>query len=658
MSEIDRRDFLNGAALTLGVAAALSPRALLAADGSSVYPPVLTGMRGSHPGSFEVTHSMSWEGVRYGRADTRVDEPYDLIVVGGGLSGLAAARYFQRKQGRGARILIIDNHDDFGGHAKRNEFKVDGHHLIGYGGSQSIDTPSSYSPQAMRLLKDIGVETRKFYKYFDNGFYAGHDMGIGLYFDKTHYGRDTLMPCPASLFGSVMLGLNTVGGSDKLIKSMPLSDQGKATLHELVGGEVDYLEGKTDKEKIKILKSVSYSEFLRTYAKAPEEIVTLMDRSMAPLEALSWETVPAEYAAEFLLPGTGGLGLDGSSLIPMLIKSRGIMPDGLWRSMVRKFMKAAGAEPYIFHFPDGNASVARLLARKLMPHLAKGQTQEDVVKAAFDYEALDLVENNVRVRLNSTVVDVRHLNGGRSVAVSYVRNGRHERADGAHVILACNHKVIPFICEELREPQKLALDEAERAPLAYITVALRNWKAFAKAGIERIYAPQAMFSNMALDFPVSMGGVEFSKDPQKPILMHISYTPSAHLDAKGRTARELFKEGKHWLYVMSFDDFEVGIKAQMNSMLGPHGFVADRDIAAITVNRWPHGYAYYPMSLWDEYAPDDPRSANVIARQRHGRISIANSDAEYKAYVNGAFDAAHRAVKEQIGKGSNMGSNS
>ena len=245
------------------------------------------------------------------------------------------------------------------------------------------------------------------------------------------------------------------------------------------------------------------------------------------------------------------------------------------------------------------------------------------------------------------MVDVRHRPDQSAVDVSYLQNGAHQRVSAAHVVLACNHQVIPYICDELPEPQRLALDQAERAPLCYINVALRNWRAFAKAGVSRIYAPGSELPHMMLDFPVSMGGVEFSANPDEPILVHISYAPATGASGDERSHRALFRAGQHVVYGKSFADFEAAIRSQMTAALGPYGFDADRDIAAITVNRWTHGYAYEPLGVPDEPAAEDPASPHYAARQQHHRISIANSDAEYSAYVDAAFDAAWRAVEEQ-----------
>src|ERR1700745_3891298 len=160
MPSITRRDFLGGTALAIGVG--LTPADQIAAAPTR-YPPALTGMRGQHPGSFEVPPAFAREGRRFGIDDAPSEETYDLVVVGGGISGLAAAWFFRRAAGTNARILILDNHDDFGGHAKRNEFTLAQRLIVGYGGSQSIQSPRTlYSEVAKGLLRDLGVDVARF----------------------------------------------------------------------------------------------------------------------------------------------------------------------------------------------------------------------------------------------------------------------------------------------------------------------------------------------------------------------------------------------------------------------------------------------------------------------------------------------------------------
>jgi spermidine dehydrogenase len=206
--------------------------------------------------------------------------------------------------------------------------------------------------------------------------------------------------------------------------------------------------------------------------------------------------------------------------------------------------------------------------------------------------------------------------------------------------------MIPYMCAELPEAQKEAIRRFTKIPLVYVNVALRNWRAFDKAGFHRIYSPSSFFEQAALDFPVSIGAYEFSKSPDDPILLHFQHVPVE--PGAGLTEKEQHRAGRAKLYAMSYDDFESAIVEQLSGMMGPHGFDAERDIAGVTVNRWPHGYAYEYNELYDgpDWSPET--GPHLEARKPIGRISIANSDSSAYAYVNGAFDAAIRSVEEQL----------
>ncbi|MEQ8801223.1 MAG: FAD-dependent oxidoreductase, partial [Haliea sp.] len=378
---ITRRDFLGGLALGVG-ATALSPLELLAqipggSAAGSYYPPLLSGLRGSHPGSFEVAHAVSWQGVRYPRPSDQTDATYDLVVVGGGISGLAAAWFYRQQAGPDARILILDNHDDFGGHAKRNEFEVDGQRLIGYGGSQSIDTPSSYSPVAAQLLRDTGIQTERFYDYFDQQYFARQELGTGLYFSASRYGTAVTRPHfnpPRWQSGKSI----DAGELAATIGSYPLPEQARTALMALLTEPRDYLPGLSRDEKIAFLRSTSYRDFLLQTVGAPEAVYLLLRDTMRGLWGVGYDALSALEGYRYGAPGTEHLGIGALSEDK---------PDHQ-------------SEPYIFHFPDGNAGVARALVRQLIPAALPGTGMEKLVLPKVDYAALDSANNATRLRLN------------------------------------------------------------------------------------------------------------------------------------------------------------------------------------------------------------------------------------------------------------------
>lgn len=612
---------MNGFALSVAAGSALSPLELMAmaAKDGSPYPPALTGLRGSHTGSFEVSHALSWGGATWPTPDGLTDDVYDLIVVGGGLSGLSAAFFYQQRMGKDARILVLDNHDDFGGHAKRNEFDVDGKQLICYGGSQSIDTPGHYSQASSQLLKDVGIETERFYDYFDRSYFRDRNLGSGIYFSKERYGADSVHP--NLVRGS---GDRDAGQVTDIVDSYPLSDEARTSFVDLLTSEADYLSGISRDEKIKLMKKMSFTDFLRKYAKIDNDVVGILRDTIKGLWGSGYDVLSALEGYRMGMPGTHYLGigeLEGE-------------PPGR-------------DEPYIFHFPDGNAGVARSIVRQLIPEAVPGNTMEDLVLSRVDYGLLDRKSNSTRIRLNSTAVNAYHVDGDKYVDVTYVRDGQPQRVRGKRAIMACYNNIVPHICPEIPESQVAAISKATKIPLVYISVALRNWKAFENLGYRSFYIPQPkLMHSFGMDFPVSMGGYDFTQSSSQPTVVHGTYVPTA--PDQGLTEREQHVQGRRDLYEMTFDDLERDITDAMSGALKGGGFDAERDIAGLTVNRWPHGYAYEYNELYDPPEWSRDNGPHLVGAAQMGRISIANSDASAYAYVNGAFDAANRAVNEQI----------
>ncbi len=626
---IHRRDFLNGVSVALG-ASLVQPGSFWArvlGDSDEPYapekqpgycPPAKTGMRGSHDGSWEVAHAMrdgeTWEN------PAQETDSYDLIVVGGGISGLSAAYFYRQKAGPHAKILVLDNHDDFGGHAKRNEFHGGDRLIIGYGGAQTITGPNLYSPQAKQLLKDLGVEVKRFEKYYDQKFYKSRGMGQAIFFDKETFGADRLVPRAYET------------AWPEFLAKTPLSPATQKDIVRLFSEKVDYLAGMTPEEKKNYLAKTSYQEYLLKNVKVVPEVIPFFYSSMYGLYGVGIDAVPAgDMAGLGYLPGFAGLGIKDTD------------GPGMGLEVTRQ-----DHEPYIYHFPDGIGSVPRLLVRSMIPGIAPGNTMEDVVLAKFNYAKLDDESSAVRLRLNSTVVHVtnsKNANGREGVSVTYVKGGKAYAVQGAACILACWNTVIPFMCPEMSDAQKVALAYNVKVPLVYTNVLLKNWGAFEKLKVHTVHCPGAFFSGVEMDFPVSMGGYEFTQKPDESCVIHMQYVPVG----SGSTAREKQRTGRMRLMTTSFEVFERNIRDQLARILGNAGFDPASDIQAITVNRWPHGYAYEYNSLYDPVWPPG-QAPNELGRKPFGNIHIANSDAGAFAYTNEAIDQGYRAVQEIVEK--------
>ncbi|MEX0824158.1 MAG: hypothetical protein WD001_00920, partial [Woeseia sp.] len=397
---------------------------------------------------------------------------------------------------------------------------------------------------------------------------------------------------------------------------------------ELFCGNTDYMAGKTAAEKVAVLESMSYIDFLAQIVGASEETRNFFRMWRASYMGEGTDLGSAIGAMRYGLPGSKGLGLEEYS---RTYRTHNYQED--------------------FHFPDGNASIARLLVRRLIPEVAPGHTMHDIIAAKFDYSALDQADSPVRIRLNSTAVQVRHLNEHK-VEITYVEGNKARRVRAKHCILACYHAIVPHICPELPERQKNALGKTIRMPLVSINVLVDNWRAFKKLGIFSAYCPGSYFCDMRLTYPLRFDDYASAQSPDEPTTVHLYRIP---LPGGDLPPREQYRLGRHDLLATSFETFERNIREQLGRILKEGGFDPARDIKAITVNRWPHGYAmgydYDSETLMWGGASDrwpDEKKLWLTGRQRFGRIAFANSDAAASAMTEAAVEQGYRATRELL----------
>ena len=632
-TQITRRDLLNGMAIS-AVGAMLpayagEPKVRLDSSmrpggPSTYYPPTLTGMRGSHAGSFEVAHALAWQGQKPDAYES-LDEHYDLVVVGAGMSGLAAAWYYLKKAGPEARVLVLDNHNDFGGHAKRNEFHHKDRMILSLGGAQNLDNPSNYGDIAGSLLIDLGIDEAAIAKMAANtpddyvlGGKLGGDVGLTVPDGDEHL----------TIGGHWLKFFHGRGDYQAGVRDLPIPEEQKDKLVAFFGGEKDFLDDLSLTKKWDYVNNTSYNQFL-------------VDRV-----GLSVDTIPILNAHLLILNGPSGW--NHTVLEGILAGSPGLRAMG-W---LADFVDSIGAMLLdelagdIRMFPDGNASVARLLVQKMIPDVAPNMKGfEDVAIARFNYGALDQADQSTRIRLNSTVVGVREVDD--YVQIDYVQQGKPLRITANHCVLACYNNLIPALCPEMSDAQKSGLGYGVRIPFVYANILLENGRAFSELGVQITQCPYDPFQWVSAAPTVTSGGYEPPRGPDDPMVVFMMASPTPADGTEG-TTRDLLRLGRHKIYASTFDDYEQQIREQLQKMLGKHGFNHEADIKAITVNRIPHGYAYWYQGL-DDPEWEEGQAPHEIGRQQFGRISIANTDSEVTPLMNAAFDAAHRAVEEQTG---------
>jgi len=609
--DISRRDFIHdaglaalGLSLPLGVVASGDP-----GSAGQYYPPTLTGLRGSHPGAFETAHELALEGRSF-TATRDLDEEYDLVVVGAGISGLAAAHYYRAKFGENARarILILENHDDFGGHAKRNEFHQGGQMRLSLGGTHNLEY-WKFSDTVNAMMDELGIDTGKMLRNKEFGYGRNGRNGPALWFDADTYGQDKLLTgCSFQEPDSErMLAC---------VEKFPVSETARDQLRHFYTMRINVLEGKNEEQARAFLEGTAYTDFLRRHGGLGDEAVHLFDNA-----------------------NHGGWGVETRSLSIAECVEQGL--PGL-HLLGKSSIADAGEYPVAF-FPDGNASLARLQVHALIPAVAPGTNADNIAVAKFDYKLLDRPGSPVRLRLNSTVINASNIDTG--VAVTYINNGQPLRVKARHCVIACYHVIIPHLCPQLPEAQKTAQSYQVKRPLLLTNVLIRSSDAMDKLGIAGVRCPGRMHGSVFMFKGINTGGYQhkFADNGPVPLTFWGSISPPEDVvDLKDQMRASRAK-----MLALTFEDYEREVRTVLKGLLGPAGFDVKRDVLAITVNRWPHGYAHDYLHLWTPEWPEG-KAPHEIASRPFGNITMANADAGADAYTHVAIDEAYRAVQELV----------
>lgn len=528
-------------------------------------------------------------------------EYYDLIVVGAGFSGMASALHYQELVGAKAKILILENHDSFGGHATRNTFCHEGKTYISSGGAYTLESPEDSPEQTLTMLEKVGVSFEKLSKYRTDAY---QKLGLSscLLFDSRIFPIEKVQWLP-NFHCSKM---------QEFFSKTPLEEDEKKELVEFYTTHKNYLEGIENEESF--LKKISWENFIRKNMKLGDLSVAFANLYSTDLLGLGCDAVSAYEARKI---GPGFLGMDGEGFV---YKKNNLIFDYETE----------------YRFPDGLHTVARAFAKTLLPTaFPKAESLEELFLSEVDSKELENSKQNVHFRFRSMVTRIEH-NSRNSVDV-YYRNaeGKDFKISSKSVIMSGWGMVSKYIVPELPQEQRSSLEDYTYTPVVYINVLLRNWKAFAKIGASKMYLPHGYCTWMSLADPIHIGKYRPSYDPKEPIILSMYkyfYTPG--LDVKSQVVK-----GRTEMESKSFQDFEKEIREELHHLFSPWGFDVSKDILGIQINRWAHGYNFF----------SGVSSSQSFLRGRAplGRISFAGADAGGNPWMQSALEQGIRSAEEQ-----------
>jgi spermidine dehydrogenase len=608
---ITRRDFLNGVllagagVLVPGQAPTLSP-----ADAFDGYGGV-GDYRHANGNTWDVLsagHAMR-DGAFERRLASAIDtgETYDLVAVGGGISGLAAAIFFQKY--KGGRALVIDNHALFGGEAKRNEFLVDGQRLVAHQGSAIFLVPGK-GGYTDRFYEMIGMDRSAFTYQTWSGSSPEMPLSHSPYDTPRNYG---FYFGPA--FGQ-RPGVWVMDPWRRLLEGAPVSDTVKAELLRWGTNRVDVPGPKTEGDAIsRQLDAITLEAHLMARYNISRETVRTF---LSPIEGGGYGLGPdvlsayCNYAIENQFPEDGD--------------------DTLGDQM----------------FPDGNGGFARLMVKTLIPDAFPGPRTVDAVwQNRVSFRALDRAGQPTRIRLKSTVVRVEHAGDPANaphVVVTYVKGDRLYKVMARAVVMAGGSWTTKHIVHDLPLTHRDAYAQFYRSPCLMANIAVRNWRWLYKMGMSGCRWFGGLGDYLSVRKMALVGNEPRTIGPDSPTVL----TLKVLFAQPGLPIGEQGSRGRAQLLGTSFAQYERAFREQLGDMFAPGGFDPRRDIAGIILNRWGHAYVN-PQPGFFFGTGGEPAPRDILRNRPHGRIAFANTDLAGASDHRNSIREADRAVKQVLG---------
>jgi spermidine dehydrogenase len=599
MDSISRRDFLNGSLVAAGSA--------LARPAGSAVADTFTGYGGV--GDYARANGNTWPVVQaahrlrdggYSEAALTAAKDagqFDLVVVGGGIAGLTAAHRFRQLRGAAARILILENHAMPGGEARQNEFDVDGVRLFGPQGSNDFGLPGRSDSITDSFFTEFELPREYQWQLWESTLkplrfardnYSNMDgfqesqVDVGYFFDRNQ-GAES--PSWHRNIWSAAL------------KHTPYSEVAR---RDLLRWRADY--GAVSEQENRYLDTLTYRDYLEKVRGYDAAVTRMVEPIVGLLAGVSSDAACARLGRQLVQDPT---------------------------------------RPMALSFPGGNSPFPRALLRALLPAALPGRDFDSLLYGKVDIHALDNNTQNVCVRLEATVLRVRHAGAkADEVGVVYERGGRLSNVRAGRVVMASGGWVNKHLLVDMPGDLRAAYEQFGYAPALIVNVALRQWRFLYDLDVtacrwfddtDGIGYCCNLRQNMVTERHAP------ALHPDKPAVLNFYLG----LAVPGLPAAKQGVAARARLMNTRYADFELLIRRQMLKLFGASGFNPKRDIAAIVLNRWGHARLIEPPGF--HFGIDGKPSPLERVREGYGRISIGHSELNGAQHWGSALEYGRKA---------------